>query len=408
MLKRASLFSVLWLVGFYVFNAAQLTHEFPTGYTWTDLLLNYQGGVIRRSLLGQLAFTLYSVFPPQYLLIGVIGSAYAVMLGVLLLFPTVSGVMRLYCVFSPFLLSFVTYNPIAFGRKDIIHLALYAAFALYALRATSNDRHGNNSLYPAICLAFLLATTFLVIDTVLFFLPFYVLTGYLALRRINAKNKTVLCVIAIAPTLLLALALFSLPAPKDVGTVIHESWSGLLPHKDFVFRGAFKHISFPLSVSLTIGYNEMTSFPKALGWLFLFVFSTSMLAWIFLDTLPALRRLAQDRIVLILLPPCLLFPLALFFLACDYGRWINQINLYWFFFLAFVSAPPETLDKASVPNSGGQARWLAVGRRLRHSKSFLGIVAALWLTVGMKYFIFENKTPVLVPAVYLYELFFGK
>ncbi|MBN9000343.1 MAG: hypothetical protein J0H54_13435, partial [Rhizobiales bacterium] len=41
-----------------LYNGIRLYNSFPDTYVWSELMLNYQGGLVKRALLGEIAFQL--------------------------------------------------------------------------------------------------------------------------------------------------------------------------------------------------------------------------------------------------------------------------------------------------------------------------------------------------------------
>ena len=59
--KKILFFYFIYLIlGIYVYSLLQI-NEFPQKYVFTEWLINYQGGFIRRGLLGELIFNLSTV-----------------------------------------------------------------------------------------------------------------------------------------------------------------------------------------------------------------------------------------------------------------------------------------------------------------------------------------------------------
>ena len=122
-------FSVISFFSFEIFEAGfHLLSAYPLDYSWTDLMINYQGGFVRRGLLGELAFHLDPYFAAPYFLIAVVLFTY---IGVTIWMVTcamrrATAPVALLFLLSPTAILFPIYDPAAFGRKDIFILGAFA------------------------------------------------------------------------------------------------------------------------------------------------------------------------------------------------------------------------------------------------------------------------------------------
>lgn len=118
----------------------RLLSHFPGDYSWTELLINYQGGFVRRGLLGELAFRLNSFIPAPYFLIAVVASVYVAVTFwmVVAVLNRVEVSIALLFLFCPATILFPVYDTDAFGRKDIFILAAFA-LAMSLIRRARSD-----------------------------------------------------------------------------------------------------------------------------------------------------------------------------------------------------------------------------------------------------------------------------
>jgi hypothetical protein len=105
------------------------SNDFPGSYVWSELLINYQGGVVRRGLLGEIAFELDRVVPAKLFFSVIVCTLYA--LTALWIANRVRRINNYFIagffLLSPRLLLFPLYDSNAFGRKDIFILAAFCA-----------------------------------------------------------------------------------------------------------------------------------------------------------------------------------------------------------------------------------------------------------------------------------------
>lgn len=89
-------------------------------YTWTELLINYAAGFIRRGLVGRIAYYLSQYLSPIFFLTLTVIFGYLAQL-ILFFVQTRSVPTREWLLFtlSPTGFLFVAYNFDAYGRKDV-------------------------------------------------------------------------------------------------------------------------------------------------------------------------------------------------------------------------------------------------------------------------------------------------
>jgi len=123
----------VFFLAIYAQTVAYLYAEFPHSYSWTELMLNYQGGFVKRAGLGELAYQLRGYLDPRDLIVSILFGAYAASV-LLIVFGL--GVGRDFAswlfLFSPAGLLFPVYEQGAFGRKDVFILCA-SAIALVAI-----------------------------------------------------------------------------------------------------------------------------------------------------------------------------------------------------------------------------------------------------------------------------------
>src|SRR5437868_5121207 len=110
----ASLFLIL-----YTFAFANFFSQFPTSYAWSDLMIGYQAGYVRRGFLGQIAFLLDGSLGARSVLATLVALSYiAVVIAFTTLARRTSAYIGMLFLLSPATLLFPLLDPNAFGRKD--------------------------------------------------------------------------------------------------------------------------------------------------------------------------------------------------------------------------------------------------------------------------------------------------
>ena len=128
--------------------------DFPNSWSWTEMVINYQGGFIKRGLIGQIAYLLDDWIPAASFILLVLGSAYlfcmVVLVAVWRLHTQWAG---LFFLLSPTGLLFPIHDTHVALRKDILIVtALISALLLIRKLKTST------ALLPLLMVLYFIAT----------------------------------------------------------------------------------------------------------------------------------------------------------------------------------------------------------------------------------------------------------
>ena len=108
--------------------------EFPNKYTYTDWLINYEGGFVRRGLLGQIIFELskFLNIKLQFILLFIQIAIYFTyfFLFYLLFLKRKINFFWILIIFSPILLLYPLTELEALGRKDIFVISFFLIFSM--------------------------------------------------------------------------------------------------------------------------------------------------------------------------------------------------------------------------------------------------------------------------------------
>ena len=108
--------------------------EFPNKYTYTDWLINYEGGFVRRGLLGQIIFELskFLNIKLQFILLFIQIVIYCTyfFLFYLLFLKRKINFFWILIIFSPILLLYPLAELEALGRKDIFVISFFLIFSM--------------------------------------------------------------------------------------------------------------------------------------------------------------------------------------------------------------------------------------------------------------------------------------
>ena len=312
------------------------------GWPLGELLVNYQGGFVRRGLLGELIFHASSTLDlsPITLL-----RALFVVLSILniLIFVSLSSVeerliKRLPLLLAPALLLFPVYDFAAYGRKDMITTALLGIHAIIAQQTLL--RRFSLRTYRTLLVAVivpLLVANILTHDVQIFFIPFHFIITWQIYQEYGERAQRY-----ILPSYLSVVGISLLPiifsGTKDIAIAVCNSWHELIDNFEYCRTGSERFGDLVNSGIKALGW----SIQKPIGFtrsllengqatkLFLVSMVLSVAPYFILYRLSYLYRKSDVKSIGrlgFLLPVSLLAPLALFVIGgWDFGRWIHLIT----------------------------------------------------------------------------------
>ncbi len=119
---------------FYLWTALKFFEGFPFSWQWSEMLINYEGGITKRGLFGEIAFKLDPWFPAHYFVtVAVLATylltAYAVIFK-LRMPQSLSGLLFLFAASG----MMFDVHALTFGRKDFVIVAAAVAAVLVISR----------------------------------------------------------------------------------------------------------------------------------------------------------------------------------------------------------------------------------------------------------------------------------
>ena len=340
-LTRRSLLSVLFVLILLFLYAAPFSRPLA-GWPLGELLVNYQGGFVRRGLLGELIFHASSTLDlsPITLL-----RALFVVLSILniLIFVSLSSVeerliKRLPLLLAPALLLFPVYDFAAYGRKDMITTALLGIHAIIAQQTLL--RRFSLRTYRTLLVAVivpLLVANILTHDVQIFFIPFHFIITWQIYQEYGERAQRY-----ILPSYLSVVGISLLPiifsGTKDIAIAVCNSWHELIDNFEYCRTGSERFgdlvnsgiKALGWSIRKPIGYTYRLLENGQATKLFLVSLVLSVVPYFILYRLSYLYRKSDVKSIGrlgFLLPVSLLAPLALFVIGgWDFGRWIHLIT----------------------------------------------------------------------------------
>jgi hypothetical protein len=312
---------------------------FPVSYTWTESMVNYAGGYVRRGLLGEVAYNLDWLIPAPFFITAIVLVAYLFVAGWFSLAvargPSLGVVMLL---LSPATILFPIYNPGAFGRKDIFIVAALLASIEAAKR------------FPKYALAWAVGIYVgvgLIIDTAWFYFPIAVAAVTMVSQQDDSPAEQVRRDLIAFGIWLIALWLTYgwAGASDETSQAIASSWRAAYPEA-FKFPGALYFLNSSAETTVKLVGRHQSSAVTALGYGLCFAFATLPLVLIRIERFwrtfsrPVTITIAFG-VVAMLIP---------FAVALDWGRLIHLLVMN-LFALVFVASSPKREPSKAPPFS---------------------------------------------------------
>lgn len=148
----------------FIFGGVKHFTNFPRSYTWSEFVINYQGGLVRRGLLGEIAYQLNWIIQSRYVLSIFPVVCYLSIIWFLVHREKKLGFNALIFLLSPATILFPVYDFEAFARKDVFILSAFMLCIYLSERIRSK-----NLMMPLVL--FIYGVAGLVVETAWFYLP---------------------------------------------------------------------------------------------------------------------------------------------------------------------------------------------------------------------------------------------
>lgn len=189
--------NILFLLFLFIFASLyfayifKITNDYPWRYVFTDWLINYEAGYIKRGLLGQFSILIFQIsnlnFKTIFILQHFLCYLFFLITFYFLTKNFIKNYLFIFFVFSPLVFLYPLLNESALARKEIFFLFLYLS-QCFLLTKISNK-----------LIAFIVTTTFVILSCLihemsLFFSFFYYFAYYFFLtqKELNINYKEVL------------------------------------------------------------------------------------------------------------------------------------------------------------------------------------------------------------------------
>ena len=283
---------------------------YPTDWTTSEWLINYQGGFIRRGLIGEILIQINKFINtnPRYLVY--VFEIFSLSIFYLLSYKLISkleiNLILLVILFSPISFIFPLSDPESLGRKELILFCIYIFYINSLI-----EKNENKVLF---IITILLPIMFLIWDGAIIVLPFFYFFYIYSKKVINIK-KIILSLLTFAPSLITILILFNTYVSEENLKLMCESFN----------EDCFAGILFAnQSVQNNINYVS-NQFEIEYLYTYILIFTLSFLP---IACFNAISKLGYKNIILFI---CLIPMLPLFYIASDWGRYMHIFYIFYLF-----------------------------------------------------------------------------
>ncbi len=319
-------------------------------YTWTELLINYAAGFIRRGLIGKIAYWISPYLSVKFFLSASITLCYLIHL---ILYSQIAKKIETFewalFALSPAAFLFPVYDFDAFGRKDVFLILIFMISFLLILKNVKLT-----ITLPAILSLYQIGV--LIHEYALFYFPFAIFLILVCYRKAPSRQ---LIFIAAAGVLFMLVNLYGLYAFSRRYynlDLIAESWVGLIKDYDLTPQsGAFGWMGIPLKDGLQPVFDKL-SYPRTFF---------SYIAGMALALIPSILLNARYRILdtlreeyqsapwkLYAFGLILLVSLPVFMFGSDWGRLTNLFSINIFLSLVVLRESFQSENTAEVSAAG--------------------------------------------------------
>ena len=316
------LFLIIISSSVYFLWSIKILNDFPWRYVFTDWIINYEGGYIRRGLLGEISINLSDLFNLDIKYIFFILHFSIYLFFHLLFYAYFKNFSKNYIFyflcFSPlvFLYPLATFE--AFSRKEIFYITFFLLSCFISLKI-------NNRKIIFLSTNLLVLLSYLIHESSIFFINFFYLIFFIFLKKNNYKLNIFEILIIIVIYLVLLFLLF-VPVTDEKITVmvsyINENFFEITE-----FSGAISWLKRSASSSFLFLEVNTILFRDYLRYIILLHFLI-----IFCFLLKKNNFFKIDKFITIFTVVSFLSPLCLFILANDWGRFTY---IYYNFALIF-------------------------------------------------------------------------
>ena len=283
------------------------------GWAIGDWLVNFQAGFVRRGLSGYLTGLLSGLFHLKLnmtmMLLQMMFYAACMSVFFLLFYRKKLNAWFLAALFSPATLLFTVFDANAAGRKEIILFFLFAVYLLLLKKGALK------SVYAVLIFSIALLAATLFHELVFFYTPYFFLAAWLQAQTDHTPFNVSKSILAVAGSWLIILPIYFFGRNIDGYAICEGLKAQGLP--DSICLGI---LSWPADY----GVKNVIQFAGESHYLFVYgtTFLLSLIPFLLLVRSLNVPGITLKRFTVVLFF-LLVFSSPLFFLAVDWGRWLN-------------------------------------------------------------------------------------
>ena len=314
--NKINLFFKIYIIAIFFSSILILYHKFlhPTDWTTSEWLINYNGGFVRRGLIGELLLLInqFLNLNPRYLvyIFEVIILAFYYYLIIKFIKLNYLPILVL-IIFSPLAFIYPVAETETIARKETLLFCIYIIFLISLI--------SNNLRLSFFVTIILLPIMSLIWDGIFFYIPFFIFIFLNQGKKIEFK-KFIFFLLSFIPLLLTFYILFKTKASQE----------GLLLMCEAIREPCFASMNY-LDESLDHNINQvLLSFKLEYLLRYLFIFIICFYA-----IFSILNKGVSKNILLLQYILCVLPTFVLFYIAYDWGRYLNILYILSLFTVIF-------------------------------------------------------------------------
>lgn len=362
--------------------SVDLGNQFPDNYSWSDLLISYQGGFTRRGLFGSILYYLDEIFPAQILGVIIIFITYIfVSLYILILSIRNISLGTFLFIVSPLTLLFPLDDNYIFGRKDIFIVTAFAASAMLSRRLRPNFAIGTTIAL------FIIAG--LIHETAIIYMPLAIaFTIFCADKHTSPLWKLGAMGVAGLVAVIFVAVTMNFHGDQAIVDQVVASWRSINP-RAYGSLNAIEYLAFDTGRSWEMVSTHQRNVITSAGYLIGFLLALIPVALIAGRRVECLRDASFFAKLLAIAGLLVMF--VSFAVAADWGRYTYLWMMCAFIF--FAALPRSTAEEQSGANSRSLPRPKPL--ELVVLVSYVFMFATMW---HLKHFAPGGESP-LVPGL---------
>jgi hypothetical protein len=305
----------------------------PESGGWSEVMINYTAGIVRRGLMGQILYYLsnyvnISIFYPLFLLV-----IYILVWSFIIynLTKVINIYYSLLCILSPAILIFPINGTGNYFRRDIF-VIFFATFFMYICTQKLINKYKISIYILTIIFYINYFISYLIAEISLFFMPIAAILLGICCYEVNKFRFWLITMIFLG--LLSLIVTFTIPLNPDIFAIIK---SFPLEISDSYSTVTALNLSFIDFINMVIKcWLEYNTVIISLPILLVLAFFPIILIYKKYKISYIIKNIIYNKYINVIFLLSLLCPFSSFFIGCDYGRWVYMISIIYLFLLCMI------------------------------------------------------------------------